>query len=159
MKTIKWLFRLIVLGLLATLVYQNIDYFLANESLNLDLKISNWQWIFPELQNWVYFVACFLLGIIWTGFNWMISSYKLKKDIKIKAASIDSLKDEVNTLKTELEVFKHDPYIKPQLENKSISVLPTQEEISTEDDITALTEPVVETEPVNEAKEEKPAEA
>ncbi len=152
MKIIKWLFRLIILGLLATLVYQNVDYFLTKVSLSLNLKISNWQWTFPDLQNWVYFVTCFLIGVIWVGFNWMLSSHRLKKDIKIKSSSIDSLKAEVNTLKTELEVFKHDPYIKSQLDNRSSLV---QEDVLPEKDVEISAENEV---PV-ESKEEKAADA
>ncbi len=130
MKTIKVLFWLIILGLLGTLIYQNLDYFMTKVALDLDLKISNWSWTIPELQNIAYFGICFLLGIFLSGVKGMITKYRLKKELKVQNATIDTLKEEVNTLKTELEVFKHDPYIKSQLEDKSTSVSPVQEEIS-----------------------------
>ncbi len=147
MKTIKIIFWLIILGLLGTLIYQNSDYFMTKIALDLDLKITNWNWTIPELQNVVYFGICFLLGIILSGSKGLLTKYRLNKKIKAQNASIDSLKAEVNTLKTELEVFKHDPYIKPQLKEQSSSELPIQDETSAE------------IEPIEDANGEKPAEA
>ncbi len=165
MKTIKVLFWLIILGLLGTLIYQNSDYFMAKVALDLDLKVSNWNWTIPELQNVAYFGICFLLGLFLSGAKGLLTKFRLKKEIKAQNTTIDSLREEVNTLKTELEVFKHDPYIKSQLEDKTECVSPVQEEIANEgskekdSEIPAEVDNTVETEPTNEIKEKKPAEA
>jgi len=125
MKTIKYLFWLIILGLLGTLIYQNLDYFMTTTALTLDFKIGSWHWTIPELQNIAYFGICFLLGLILSWFKVFLTKLKLKKEIKIKDASVTSLKEQINTLKTELEVFQHDPYIKN--EDKEAIELPAPE--------------------------------
>ncbi|MBU2629691.1 MAG: hypothetical protein KKE61_13820 [Proteobacteria bacterium] len=64
MKTIKILLWLIILGLLSTLVYQNLAYFMTTVALTLDLKVSSWHWTIPELQNIAFFGICFFLGLL-----------------------------------------------------------------------------------------------
>ncbi|MCK4766932.1 MAG: LapA family protein, partial [Desulfobacula sp.] len=76
------------------------------------------------LQNIAYFGICFLLGLILVGIKGFVVKLRLKKEIKTKDATVASLKEQVNTLKTELEVFQHDPYIKKELEEKTIVDLP-----------------------------------
>jgi hypothetical protein len=115
MKTIKIILWLIILGLLGTLIYQNKDYFMATVILDFDLKISTWHWAIPELPNIAYFGICFLLGIILMGIKTIAIKFRLNKEIKIKNAKIESLEKQVNTIKTDLEVFQHDPYIKKEL--------------------------------------------
>lgn len=133
MKKIKLLLWLIILGLLGTLIYQNSEYFMTSVSLNFDLKIASWSWTIPELQNIAYFGICFLLGLIMAGLKGFVVSFKLSKEIKTKEAALTSLKEQVNTLKTELEVFQHDPYIKKQLEEKPITEQPVPEESAPEE--------------------------
>ncbi len=133
MKTIKYLLLLIILGLLGILIYQNLDYFMTTVALKFDLKVASWNWTIPELQNIAYFGICFLLGIILVGFKGFVTNFKLKKEIKTKNTAVTSLKEQVNTLKTQLEVFQHDPYIKNELEEKPI-VEPVVSEPSENDD-------------------------
>ena len=121
MKKIKILLWLIIFGLLGTLIYQNLDYFMTTVALKFDLKVASWNWTIPELQNIAYFGICFFLGFILIGTRGFVANFKLKKDIKTKDITITSLKEQVNTLKTELEVFQHDPYIKKQLEEKTVA--------------------------------------
>ena len=130
MKKIKLLLWLIILGLLGTLIYQNLDYFMTTVSLKFDLKVASWNWTIPELQTIAYFGICFLSGLILAGLKGFVVSFKLSKEIKTKDVAITSLKEQVNTLKTELEVFQHDPYIKRQLEEKPL-VEPSAPEEST----------------------------
>lgn len=120
MKTIKYLFWLIILILLGTLIYQNLEYFMTTEALTLDLKVASWHWTLPELQNIAFFGICFLLGLFLAGIKGLFVKYRLNKEIKAKDATVTTLKDEVNTLRTELEVFQHDPYIKKDLEQKKV---------------------------------------
>jgi uncharacterized integral membrane protein len=120
MKTIKYLLWLIILVLLGILIYQNLDYFMTTTVLRFDLKVASWNWSLPELQNIAFFGICFLLGLILAGIKGFIVKFQLKKEVKTKDASITSLKEQVNTLKTELEVFRHDPYIKKELKENSI---------------------------------------
>lgn len=126
MKTIKYLFWLIILGFLGILIYQNLDYFMAATAFKLDLKVAAWNWIFPELQNGAYLGICFLLGLILAGVRGFFAKLPLKKEIKTQKAEIASLKEQVNTAKSELEVFKHDPYIKKELGKNTIAEQPLQ---------------------------------
>ena len=128
MKKIKYLLWLIILGLFGILIYQNLDYFMTTVALKFDLKVASWNWTIPELQNIAYFGIFFLLGLILAGIKGFMVKLRLKKEIKTKDAAIASFKKQVNTLKTELEVFQHDPYIKKAREKKTISELPIPEQ-------------------------------
>jgi hypothetical protein len=122
MKIIKTLFWLIILALLGTLVYQNQSYFLASPLLNFDLKVPGWSWTLPPLQNIAYFGICFVLGLILAGIKGLVTVFGLKRQIKKGNATITGLQKEIESLKTELDVFKHDPYIKKEIENKAALV-------------------------------------
>lgn len=128
MKKIKYLLWLIVLGLLGILIYQNLDYFMTTRALKFDLKIASWNWTMLEIQNIAYFGICFLLGLIIAGIKGFVVKLRLKKEIKTKDAAIASFKEQVNTLKTNLEVFQNDPYIKKTGEEKIIVEPPIPEQ-------------------------------
>jgi len=128
MKTIKYILWLIILGLLGILIYENLDYFMTGVALKFDLKVASWSWTIPELQNIAYFGICFLLGIILMGFKWVVTNFRLKKEIKTKDAAVATLKEQVNKLKTELEVFQHDPYIKNNLKEEPVMDQPVSEQ-------------------------------
>ena len=110
MKTIKFLFLLIILGLLGLLIYQNIDYFTAGRSLSLNLKFT--QWTVPELPNWAFWGICFGLGLLITGIKGLITAFKLGREIKKQEMMIAELTTSKRDLQARLDVFLHDPYIK-----------------------------------------------
>ena len=120
MKTIKYLLWMIILAVLGIFVYQNLDYFMTKTILKIDLKINSWNWTIPELQNLAYFGICFFLGFIIAGVRGFIIKFGLKKEIKQKNASISSLKGKLTELKSELDVFRHDPYIKKEIDKETI---------------------------------------
>ncbi len=119
MKTIKFLFWLIILAFLGILIYQNQEYFMAPTPLKLDLQVTGYAWAIPPIQNIAYFGICFLLGLILAGIKGLLSAFCLRKQIKAGNKTIASLQAEINSLKTELDVFKHDPYIKKEIDNKA----------------------------------------
>jgi len=118
MKKIKYLLWLIVLGFIGIFIYQNLDYFMTKAALKIDLKIASWNWIMPEIQNIAYFGICFLLGLFLTGIRGFVIQFGLKKDIKKKDAAIASFKEKLAALKSELDVFQHDPYMKKELKKE-----------------------------------------
>jgi len=118
MKKIKYLLWLIILGLFGVLIYQNLEYFMTTQALKFDLKVASWNWTIPEIQNIAYFGICFLLGLILAYGKGFMIKLRLNKLIKTKDAVITSLNKQISTLKTDLEVFQHDPYIKKELEEK-----------------------------------------
>jgi uncharacterized membrane protein len=124
MKTIKYFLWLIIIVLLGILIYQNLEYFMTTEALKLDLKVASWNWTTPALQNIAYFGICFVLGLILAGIKGFAVKLGLKKQLKAKDTTIASLNQQTNTLKTELEVFQHDPYIQKQIEEKALAEQP-----------------------------------
>ncbi len=116
MKTLRTLFWLIILGLLGILIYQNRAYFTTPSALHLNLKLSTWHWSLPELQNIVYWGICFGLGLLISGIKGLMTAFRLGREIKRKDAAMETLKQEINELKSKLEVFVHDPYIKREIE-------------------------------------------
>jgi hypothetical protein len=113
MKTIKFLFLLIIFGLLGLLIYQNIDYFAAGSSLSLNLKFD--QWIVPELPNWAFWGICFGLGLLITGIKGLVTAFRLGREIKKQEGRIAELTIANRDLKARLDVFIHDPYIRKGL--------------------------------------------
>jgi len=118
MKLIKTLFWLIILGLLCTLIYQNLDYFMAPSALHIDLKVSTWQWTIPALPLIAYWGICFGLGLLITGMKGLFTAFRLGREIKAQDKQVTTLKQEINDLKIKLAVFVHDPYIKRDMEQK-----------------------------------------
>lgn len=111
---------MIILVVLGIFVYQNLEYFMTTTILKIDLKFNSWNWTIPELQNLAYFGICFFLGIIIAGVRGFIIKLGLKKELKQKNAAISSLKEKLTELKSELDVFQHDPYIKKEIEKDTI---------------------------------------
>ena len=140
MKLIKFVFWLIIICLLITLVIQNQEYFLATTTLHLDLKaVESWNWTIPELQTGIYLAICFALGFLLTGYKALAIKFRLNRNIRSKDKEISRLKDEVNTLRTELEVFKSDPYIKKGL--KESETVETPDELAEKQDDTDTASP------------------
>jgi uncharacterized integral membrane protein len=131
-KVVLWLIVLIFLGLL---VYQNQEYFFSTNALQIDLKISTWQWSLPELQTIAYMGICFAVGFIWAGILGLSSRFRLKKEIKTLNQTVDSHAAQISSLKTELEVYINDPYISRQTkEGKNTLPEPSQEKGGVEPD-------------------------
>lgn len=129
MKKIKFFLWLIVLIFLGLLVYQNKDYFFTTQALNLDinLKFKSWSWILPEAQNILYFGICFVFGLFVTGIMGISSKLKSRKMIKALNKTIDSHAAQISSLRTELEVFINDPYIKKKADETKALPVPESE--------------------------------
>ena len=134
MKKFKLFLFLLVLIALGILFSQNYEYFTQTNSLRFDLKAPNCQWTIPAVPNIAFFGICFLAGLIVAGVKWMTASLSFRKIIKGKDADILSLNEKINTLKTQLEVFEHDPYIKKALEKKSPELEKTKSETDADAD-------------------------
>ncbi len=123
MKTIiKLIFWLIVLSFLGFIVYQNLEYFMAKTALILDLKREGWNWTTPGLENIYYFGICFAIGLFIAGFKGLRVKWNLSSIIKSKNKEIDTLQERISHLKTELDVFQHDPYIKKELDKQAAAL-------------------------------------
>ncbi|MFH2093885.1 MAG: hypothetical protein ABIJ31_16115 [Pseudomonadota bacterium] len=117
MKTIKYLLLLIITILIAALVYFNQNFFLATTSLTFNIKDAVYS--IPELPTLAYLGICFLFGLILSGINTLSTRFCLNRIIKKQESTINELSARIASLKTDLEVFTHDPYIQKGLENKA----------------------------------------
>lgn len=110
MKKIKVLLGLLVVGFVALVIYQNREYFLTKQALSLSLGVETWNWTSPEIENVYYFGGCFIIGLIMTGYLGLCSKLKARKINKnLNATIVDNLQT-IETLQTELDTFKSDPY-------------------------------------------------
>lgn len=101
MKKIKIAIWVIILGFLALIVYQNLPYFTAKHSFNLDLVFAQYSW--PELDNFILLLACFILGYIFAIFFGLSQRMKSRKEIKRLNAAVDSHLERISELRSELE--------------------------------------------------------
>lgn len=115
---IKTLLLLIALSLVGAVIYQNLDYFMTRNTLTIHIEKLNWTWTTPALENVLYIGICFLAGLFLSGMKGLLVKLHLNRIIKTKEAEIRALEEKNKALKTELDVFQHDPYIKKGLENK-----------------------------------------
>ncbi len=154
MTTIKYFFLLIIAVLFAYLVFLNSEYFMTMVSLKFIFKGTHY--IIHELPNIAYFGICFLFGLLLSGINVLICKFNAGRKIKAKEAVISDLTQEIAKLKEELSVFQHDPYIKKDLEAKSV----TESETKTvaEPEIIAASEDDTETEVIEVSGEEAESE-
>ena len=134
MKTIKIIFFIIILGLLGTIGYQNQDYFLSTTALHFDFKVwtLHYNYAAKALPNVAYWGICFGLGLLIVGMRGLFTAFRLGREVKKKDARIESLKGEVNHLKTRLDVYIHDPYIKNKLKNDANAAVAANAAATTE---------------------------
>lgn len=100
MQKIKYLLWLVVLVLLVIFIYQNSEYFMAEQSIGIDLHF----WAESvSLPNLVYFLAVFLIGFLVS----LLVSYsygrKKRKTIKEQNETIASDKKRISELESKLE--------------------------------------------------------
>jgi uncharacterized membrane protein YciS (DUF1049 family) len=107
MKKLKFVFWLIFVGFFALLVYQNLEYFSAKNSLQINLSI--YQRSTPELANGVIIagfvgIAVFIMLIFY--FSSRYSVYRANKTIKELRKATDDRTSDIDGLKAELESLR-----------------------------------------------------
>ncbi|MBU1195329.1 MAG: hypothetical protein KKE62_05380 [Proteobacteria bacterium] len=122
---LKTLLLLIALSLVGAVVYQNLEYFMTRNTLTIHIEKLNWTWTTPALENIFYIGICFLAGLFLSSVKGLLVKLDLNRIIKTKEDEIKALEEKNNVLKTELEVFQHDPYIKKGLEKKESALQET----------------------------------
>jgi len=119
MKTFKIILFIIFLVILAVFGIQNQEYFLANTALHIDFKIPSMNYTAMGLPNWAYWLLCLILGLLITGIRGLITAVRLRRQVRTRDERIESMKGEINSLQTRLDIFIHDPYIKKHLEEEA----------------------------------------
>jgi hypothetical protein len=103
MKKLKYLFWLIFIGFFVLLVYQNIDFFSAKNSLHLDLGI--YQRTTPMWTNGAIiggFVGIAVLIMLIFYFSSRFAVYKANKTIKALKGTLDERTSTLGDLKNEM---------------------------------------------------------
>lgn len=119
MKTFKIILFIIFLVLLAVVGIQNQEYFLTITALHIDFKLGSLHYTAMALPNWAYWGICLVIGLLITGIRGLITVVRLKRQVRTRDERIESMKGEINSLQTRLDIFIHDPYIKKHLEEEA----------------------------------------
>ncbi len=119
MKIFKIILFIIFLVLLALFGIQNQGYFLTGTPLYIDFKVASLNYKVMDLPNWGYWALCLVLGLLITGIRGLITAFRLRRQVRTRDERIESMKGEINSLQTRLDIFIHDPYIKKHLEEEA----------------------------------------
>ncbi|MBT8358035.1 MAG: LapA family protein [Desulfobacterales bacterium] len=103
-KRVKIGIWVIIIGLLALLVHQNQDFFLARQSLGLNLYFKNFT--LPEVVNIYLLLFCFLAGLLFAVYFIFFDRFKLKKINKTLNTTINTHLEKISSLEKELETLK-----------------------------------------------------
>lgn len=114
MKSVKPLFFLFVIVILVVLVVQNMNVFMHEEAVKLNLYV--WSCESQTIPLSVYFTAFFLVGLLPSYFWGMSQRYKAKKMKKIHIETIQKFEEEINVLKS-LPITEETT---PPIESKSV---------------------------------------
>ncbi|MDQ1270000.1 MAG: hypothetical protein QG618_1310 [Thermodesulfobacteriota bacterium] len=119
MKIFKIILFIVFLVLLAVFGIQNQGYFLTGTPLYIDFKVASLNYKVMDLPNWGYWALCLVLGLLITGIRGLITAFRLRRQVRTRDERIESMKGEINSLQTRLDIFIHDPYIKKHLEEEA----------------------------------------
>lgn len=111
MKKLKYVFWLIFFGFFALLVWQNLEFFSAKNSLHIDLGI--YQRTTPMLANGVIIAGFVGIGVLVTLVFYFASKfgvYRANKTIKELRSSLEERTSTLAELKNELASLKSDTF-------------------------------------------------
>ncbi len=103
MKKIMFLFSVIILIFAGILGYQNRNFFLATQSINVDLISFTYQ--SPEIPIGLFFIAIFVAGVLTASFFSLMSKYKAITTIKNLSSVNISQGKKIAELNKEIEVL------------------------------------------------------
>lgn len=104
MRKFKIGFWAIIFGLVGIVIFQNQDFFMAKQSLGIDLIFTKYET--PELHRAILFAGIFLTGFVISYIFTLIDRLKFRKVVKSLGAEIDSQNENITLLVNELESFK-----------------------------------------------------
>lgn len=107
MKKVKTAVWVLIVAFVVVLIYQNQGYFLAKQSLKLNLIFADYT--SPEMEN-VYFSGMFFIaGLILGAYFLAVFSLKSKKKIKTLNTQVQEQSDTIATLEGELRALRGEP--------------------------------------------------
>jgi len=106
MKKFKIGFWAVIFGLMGIVIFQNQDFFMAKQSLKIDLIFRNYET--PELHRAILFAGIFLTGFVISYIFTLIDRLRFRKVVKSLGATIDSQNENITSLINELESLTGD---------------------------------------------------
>ena len=103
-KRVKIGIWVVIIGFLALIVSQNQNFFLARQSLGLNLYFKNYS--LPEVANIFLFFISFLAGLLFAAYFIFFDRFKLKKINKTLNTTINTHLEKISLLEKELETLK-----------------------------------------------------
>ena len=103
-KRVKIGIWVVIIGFLALIVFQNQNFFLARQSLGLNLYFKNYS--LPEVANIFLFFISFLAGLLFAAYFIFLDRFKLKKANKTLSTTINTHLEKISSIEKELETFK-----------------------------------------------------
>ena len=104
MRKFKIVFWAVIFGLMGIVIFQNQDFFMAKQSLRIDLIFRNYET--PELLRAILFAGVFLTGFVISYIFTLIDRLRFRKVVKSLGAEIDSQNGNITLLINELESLK-----------------------------------------------------
>ncbi len=104
MKKLKIALWAALLGFIFLIVYQNRTFFLAKQSLGINLLVAEYRT--PETYNLALFFICFIAGLLLGSYFILLNRLKYNKKIKMLNANKDSHQAEITALQKELETLR-----------------------------------------------------
>lgn len=105
MKKTTLIIWVIIIGIIALVIFQNQTFFLANQSLRINLGVVD-AYNAPELPIAILFLFFFFSGVIIAYLFNLSARFKAIRAIKKLNATLASHKDELNALKSEIAKLK-----------------------------------------------------
>ena len=102
MKKVKIIFWVIIIVFIGIVIFQNQDFFLDKQSLQINLLLAD-EYQTPEVPNAVFFIACLFLGLIIAYISGLFERFKFKKTIKTLNKSVDSHMKTISELQDKIE--------------------------------------------------------
>ncbi|MBU0994226.1 MAG: LapA family protein [Proteobacteria bacterium] len=113
MKKIKIGIFLIFVIFFALVIYQNLPYLVTKHALILDLHFVNYfnlsfmdffnHYAFPEIENGLYFLGCFLAGLILAYISLLKMLFRSRSTVKTLNKSINEKQTEIDNLNDSLK--------------------------------------------------------
>jgi uncharacterized integral membrane protein len=100
MSKVKIIFWLLILVVLGVIFYQNQDLFLNEQSISINLLVKEYS--ADNIPNAIFFFGFFLVGLLIAYFSSLAERYKSKKTIKMLNAAIDSHRQEISSMQSEV---------------------------------------------------------
>ncbi len=107
MKKLKLLVLLIILALLGFFIYQNINYFMTEETVGIHFR--SFDWTSPELPVLVYWGICLAAGFLIAGIRGFAKSFVLGRELKKKNLIIQEQEIQISDLNTRINDLTRTP--------------------------------------------------